>query len=135
MNDSRVKDVSRADSRGYSIYSGQRDRRDRSRSRGRRNSSRRGRFDDNPFIRPSQDEHDRHRPAELSEGRDQRPNQAGGVERPTQYEFPTNPLGSFAQAMSSIACNAEAGAKGVFNLVSQGDDSFLEHVSQAFAQS
>ena len=35
--------------------------------------------------------------------------------------------------MSSIACNAEAGAKGVFNLVSQGNDSFKEHVSQALA--
>ena len=35
--------------------------------------------------------------------------------------------------MSTIACNAEAGAKGVFNLVSQGNDSFKEHISEALA--
>ena len=35
--------------------------------------------------------------------------------------------------MSAIACNAEAGAKGVFNLVSNGEDSFKEHVTQALA--
>ena len=35
--------------------------------------------------------------------------------------------------MSAIANNAEAGAKGVFNLVSGGDDTFKETVTQALA--
>ena len=35
--------------------------------------------------------------------------------------------------MSAIACNAGAGAKGVFNLVSRGEDSFKEQVTQALA--
>ena len=51
----------------------------------------------------------------------------------TVFSFPTNPSGHFAQAMSAIACNAEAGAKGVFNLVSGGDDTFKEQVTQALA--
>ena len=51
----------------------------------------------------------------------------------TNFSFPTNPSGHFAQAMSAIACNAEAGAKGVFNLVSGGDDTFKEQVTQALA--
>ena len=51
----------------------------------------------------------------------------------SDFSFPTNPSGHFAQAMSAIACNAEAGAKGVFNLVSGGDDTFKEQVTQALA--
>ena len=35
--------------------------------------------------------------------------------------------------MSAIACNAGAGAIGVFNLVSRGEDSFKEQVTQALA--
>ena len=35
--------------------------------------------------------------------------------------------------MSAIVCNAGAGAKGVFNLVSRGVDSFKEQVTQALA--
>lgn len=53
--------------------------------------------------------------------------------RCTEWSFPTNPNGTFARAMSAIACNAEAGAKGVFNLVSSGEDSFKEQVTQALA--
>ena len=49
------------------------------------------------------------------------------------WNFPTNSDGTFARAMSAIACNAEAGAKGVFNLVSRGEDSFKEKVTQALA--
>ena len=33
----------------------------------------------------------------------------------TKWFLPTNPNGTFARAMSAIACNAEAGANGVFN--------------------
>ena len=35
--------------------------------------------------------------------------------------------------MSANACNAEACAKGVFNLVSSGEESFKERVTQALA--
>ena len=35
--------------------------------------------------------------------------------------------------MSTIACNAEAGAKGVFNLLSSAEDSLMEQVTQALA--
>ena len=35
--------------------------------------------------------------------------------------------------MSAIACNAEAGAKGVFDFVSRGQDSFKEQISEALA--
>ena len=35
--------------------------------------------------------------------------------------------------MSSIACNAESEARGVFELASQGTDSFNEQIGQALA--
>ena len=35
--------------------------------------------------------------------------------------------------MSSIACNAESDARGVFDLASQGKDSFKEQIGQALA--
>ena len=49
------------------------------------------------------------------------------------WNFPTDSDGTFARAMSAIACNAEAGAKGVFNLVSRGEDSLKEQVTQTLA--
>ena len=35
-----------------------------------------------------------------------------GEEKKSVYDFPTNPEGKFAQAMSNIACNPSHGAKG-----------------------
>ena len=49
------------------------------------------------------------------------------------FQFPTEQKGSFARAMSAIACNAEVGAQGRFNSVSGGNDTFKEYVSQALA--
>ena len=49
------------------------------------------------------------------------------------FQFPTEQNSSFARAMSAIACNAEVGAQGKFNLVSGGNDNFKEYVSQALA--
>ena len=47
------------------------------------------------------------------------------------FQFPTEKNGSFARAMSAIACHAEVGAQGRFNLVSGGNETFKEYVSQA----
>ena len=49
------------------------------------------------------------------------------------FKFPTDPNGSFAKAMSSIACNAESQAKGVFSNISGGDNNFREELTQALA--
>ena len=49
------------------------------------------------------------------------------------FQFPTEPDGSFARAMSAIACNAEVGAQGRFNLISGGSDTSKENISQALA--
>ena len=49
------------------------------------------------------------------------------------YDVSMYPRGNFAQAMSSIACNAESEARGVFDLASQGKDSFNEKICQALA--
>ena len=48
-------------------------------------------------------------------------------------ESPTNPRGKLAQLMSSIAGNAESVARGVFNIASEGKDTFNEHLGQALA--
>ena len=45
----------------------------------------------------------------------------------------TNPRGRLAQVMSSIACNVGSEARGVFNIASEGKDSFNEHLGQALA--
>ena len=51
-----------------------------------------------------------------------------------EYKFPTNPSGSFAQAMSSIACNAESKAQGIFSGVSgNAIDNFRDEITQALA--
>ena len=130
--ESRNRHRSRLDSRGYSVNNIRRDTRDTSYARGSRNNSRRGR-EENPFQRATNEKRGTQIPADMSDDRAQLANLGGRSVRPTNYEFPTNPSGSFAQAMSSIACNAEAGAKGVFNSISQDNDSFKEHVSQALA--
>ena len=49
------------------------------------------------------------------------------------FQFPTEQNGSFARAMSAIACNAEVGAQGRFNLISGENDTFKENISQALA--
>ena len=126
-NEYRTGHRSRLDRRGYSINNIRRDTRNTSYARGSRNNSRRGR-EENPFQRATNEERGTNIP-DMSDDRAQLANQGGGSVRPTSYEFPTHPSGSFAQGMSSIACNAEAGAKGVFNSISQDNDSFKEHVS------
>ena len=45
----------------------------------------------------------------------------------------TYPRGKLAQVMTSIAGNAESKARGVFNVASEGKDSFNEHLGQALA--
>ena len=51
-----------------------------------------------------------------------------------EYTFPTNPGGNFAQAMRSIACNAEAKAQGIFSqLPGNTQDNFREEILQALA--
>ena len=49
------------------------------------------------------------------------------------FDFPTRPEGKFAQAMSSVACNPVAGAKGWVPNISNHSDTFSEQVSQALA--
>ena len=49
------------------------------------------------------------------------------------YDVSMNPRGNFAQVMTSIACNAESEARGVFDLASQGKDSFNEQIGQVLA--
>ena len=49
------------------------------------------------------------------------------------FQFPAEQNSSFARAMGAIACNAEVGPQGKFNLVSGGNDNFREYVSQALA--
>ena len=52
----------------------------------------------------------------------------------SKYDFPTNPNGSFAQAMSSIACNAESKARGIFSHLSRNSqDNFREEILKALA--
>ena len=94
------------------------------------------RVEENPFLNnpPENDGRiGRRRPEDSHQHRPQLENHQEDNRRQNHYDYPTNPQGNFAQAMSAIACNAEAGAKGVFDLVSQGNDSFREQVSQALA--
>ena len=48
-------------------------------------------------------------------------------------EFPTDPSGKFAQAMSAIACNPSRGAQGQVGSSGQYSDTFSEQISQALA--
>ena len=59
--------------------------------------------------------------------------QQDAVDSKTQetMEFPTNPRGKFAQAMSAIACNPSSGAKG--RVENSFSNTFREQVSQALA--
>ena len=43
------------------------------------------------------------------------------------------PRGKLAQVLRSIVGNAESEARGVFNVASEGRDSFNEHLGQALA--
>ena len=86
-----------------------RNRRSRSRRRSRVERSR-TRSDQNPFFR--------RQPQET---------------KAQEFQFPTDPHTAFAQAMSSIACNAESQAKGVFSRIANGQDNFREELSQALA--
>ena len=56
-----------------------------------------------------------------------------GEEKKSVYDFPTNPDGKFAQAMSNIACNPSHGAEGQVPYDFGSYNSFSEQVSQALA--
>ena len=57
------------------------------------------------------------------------------VERKTEEanEFPTNPKGKFAQALSAIACDPSGGAEGQVDNKLKYSNTFSEQVSQALA--
>ena len=51
-----------------------------------------------------------------------------------KFQFPTDPRGKLAQALSSISCNAESGAQGVFTkILGGGSENFEDHIKQALA--
>ena len=50
-----------------------------------------------------------------------------------EFQFPTNPNGDFATAMSAIACNAGDNTKGTFFNLSQGGEPFKNELEQALA--
>ena len=51
----------------------------------------------------------------------------------TRFQFPTDPKGGFASAMSAIACNAGAEAKGIFSNLPKGGEHFKDEFAQALA--
>ena len=66
------------------------------------------------------------------------PQSGGPPVGPTQvqdetFQYPTNPGGDFAKAMSSIACNAGAETKGIFSNLYQGGEHFKDEFAQALA--
>ena len=58
---------------------------------------------------------------------------ASDIANRTQYRFPTASTGTFATAMSSIACNAETQAQGTFKNISSSGEQSKEYLAEAVA--